>query len=72
MTDEQAQTLITFMDRWEAANREVNGDSYYQNYQISNNSLVNLVQNFTLDQKKFIQSQLDEARCNIGYANVLK
>ena len=71
-TPEQVQTLNTFNERWDRANRQANVGSYYQNYQISNSQLYTLVEDFTLEQKEFIQSTLDDARCNIGYASVFK
>ena len=72
MTEEQLQTLSTFMGRWEVVNRKVNEGSYYQNYQIGNSQLHELVEGFTLEQKQFIQAQLNSARGVIGHTNILK
>lgn len=70
-TPEQVETLATFMMRWAEADVKANEGSHYKHYQFNQLRLGELVTDFTQDQKQFIQSQLDEAYCNIGYANVL-
>ena len=70
-TDEQITTLTTFMERWTEADAKVNEGNYYQNYQFNTARLNEIVTDFTQGQKEFIQSILDDARCVIGYINIL-
>ena len=71
MTPDQVQTLATFMERWNEADRKVNGDSYYQNYIAGLPAIRECVADFTSEQKQFIQECLDDAVPAIPKINIL-
>ena len=71
MTPDQVQTLATFMERWNEADRKANGDNYYQNYMAGLPAIRECVSDFTDKQKQFIQECLDDAYPNIPKINIL-
>ena len=71
ITEEQLQTLGIFQERWTAADKKANGDSYYQNYQAGHTAIKECVSDFTDEQKQFIQATLDNAIPNIPKINIL-
>ena len=56
--NEQIQTLATFMNRWEAANAKLNEGREYPVYELHPGRLHELVDDFTYEQKQYIESTL--------------
>lgn len=71
ITKEQLETLATFMERWNEADRKANDGSYYQNYMAGHTAIRECVSDFTDEQKQFIQDCLDDAIPNIPKINIL-
>jgi hypothetical protein len=71
MTSDQVQTLATFMERWNEADRKVNGDSHYKHFMAGLPAIRECVADFTSEQKQFIQECLDDAYPNIPKINIL-
>lgn len=71
ITKEQLETLATFMERWNEADRKTNNGSYYQNYMAGLPAIRECISDFTDEQKQFIQDCLDDAMPNIPKINIL-
>lgn len=59
MSNNQIQTLATFMNRWKAANNKLNKGRYYPVYELHPSRLRELVNDFTNEQKQYIESVLN-------------
>ena len=70
--DKNISALALFMQRWEDENKKLNEGLPFPIYELHLGNLFKLAEDFTKEEKQFIQSKLDEARPTIGHVNIMK
>ena len=72
MKEQLLKAWILFNQRWEDENKKLNEGLPYPLYELHLSNLFKLAEDFTKEEKQFIQSKLDEARPTIGHVNIMK